>query len=305
MKRTGAGTGVSTVANRVVNTGAMRRRTAGAAAVLAAVILLAGCTASSGSGTAGSVAENPTKQGATGAADTAADGVKDKTVLSADRDVVTTGTVSLTVADPIAAADAATAAVERARGRVDSSTEQPATGGEKAGATLVLRIPAERLSATLSTIKHLGTVNSVSLKSDDVTTQSSDVDARIAALRTSVDRLLDLMSKATTTADLITIESTLSQRQADLDSLSAQKAALDDQIAMSTVTLELHAKGTVATPAPASFWSGLGTGWDALVATLSGLLVALGVLLPWLVVLGAIGGAVWFIVRRMRATKRA
>ena len=219
------------------------------------------------------MAVNPTKPGA---ADSAAEPAKSATVLSANRDIVTTGTVSLTVADPIAAADSVTGAVERAGGRVDSSTEQPATEGEKAGATLVLRIPAERLSATLSTIKQLGTVNSVSLKSDDVTTQSRDVDARITALQTSVDRLLDLMSKATTTADLITIESTLSARQADLDSLKAQKAALDDQVSMSTITLELHAKGTVAAPAPATFWSGLGTGWDALVATMSGLLVALG-----------------------------
>ncbi|MFF1878531.1 DUF4349 domain-containing protein [Leifsonia sp. NPDC058230] len=282
-----------------------KRRAGAVVAVLAAAILLAGCTSSgsgSSGGSAGSVAENPTKQGA---ADSAADPATSETVLSSNRDIVTTGTVSLTVADPIAAADAATGAVERAGGRVDSSTEQPGTAGEKAGATLVLRIPAERLSTTLSTIKRLGTVNSVSLKSDDVTTRSRDVDARITALQTSVDRLLALMSSATTTADLITIESTLSARQAELDSLTAQKAALDDQVDMSTITLELHAKGTVAAPAPASFWSGLGTGWDALVATLGGVLVALGVLLPWLAVVGVVGGAVWFIVHRMRATKRA
>jgi hypothetical protein len=38
---------------------------------------------------------------------------------------------------------------------------------------------------------------------------------------------------------------------------------------------------------------------------MTGLLVVLGVLLPWLVVLGVLGGAAWFIVRRMRAAKRA
>jgi hypothetical protein len=297
MKRTASADGPAPMNRR-----ATKRRAGGAFAALIAVILLAGCTSSGAGSGAGSVAENPTKPGA---ADSAADPAKSGTVLSANRDIVTTGTVSLTVADPITAADSATGAVERAGGRVDSSTERPATEGEKAGATLVLRIPAERLSATLSSIKGLGTVNSVSLKSDDVTTQSKDVDARVTALQTSVDRLLDLMSKATTTADLITIESTLSARQAELDSLKAQKAALDDQVSMSTITLELHAKGTVAAPAPATFWSGLGTGWDALVATMSGLLVVLGVLLPWLVVLGVLGAAAWFIVRRMRAAKRA
>ncbi|HEV7185825.1 MAG TPA: DUF4349 domain-containing protein, partial [Leifsonia sp.] len=176
--------------------------------------------------------------------------------------------------------------------------------GGKPSATLVLRIPANRLTTTLDTLKRLGTVDSIDLKADDVTAQAKDVDGRITALQASVDRLLELMSKATTTADLITIESTLSDRQAQLDSLKAQKAALDDQVSLSTITLELRAKGTVvAAPAP-TFWSGLTGGWDALVVTLNSLLVVLGVLLPWLIAVGVVGGAVWLIVRAVGRRRR-
>ncbi|MEO7017003.1 MAG: DUF4349 domain-containing protein [Leifsonia sp.] len=287
----------------------MKRIWGGVVVIVTVGMLLAGCTATSdgsasvgGTSAGGAVATKP--QGSSGSVNSGASPQKADQLLTANRDVVTTGTITLTVADPIAAADSATSTVERGGGRVDSSTEQPAADGGKPGATLVLRIPADRLTTTLDTLKRLGTVDSVELKADDVTAQAKDVDGRITALQTSVDRLLELMSKATTTADLITIESTLSDRQAQLDSLKAQKAALDDQVSLSTITLQLRAKGTVvAAPAP-TFWSGLTGGSDALVVTLNGLLVVLGVLLPWLVVVGVVGGTVWLIVRAVGRRRR-
>jgi hypothetical protein len=286
----------------------MKRIWGGAAVLAIAALLLAGCT---GGGGASSSVGSPGSGGAAdsgGSAQTKPQGSggsvadpasKSDTVIAPNRDVVTTGSVSLTVSDPIASADRATAIVLGAGGRIDNSSEQPATDTQKATATLVLRIPSSNLDATLADLKRLGTVDSATLNATDVTTQSKDIDGRITALQASVDRLLALMAKATTTADLITIESTLSDRQAQLDSLRAQQKALADQVAMSTITLDLHAKGTVPAATPTTFWSGLTAGWDALVATVNGLLVALGAVLPWLVVLGILGGIAWWIVRRI------
>ena len=107
----------------------------------------------------------------------------------------------------------------------------------------MLRIPSANLDATLADLKRLGTVETATLNATDVTAQSKDIDGRITALQTSVDRLLALMAKATTTADLITIESTLSDRQGQLDSLRAQQKALADQVAMSTITRRLPREG--------------------------------------------------------------
>ena len=275
----------------------MKRIWGGAAVLVIGALLLAGCTgggaSSSSVGSGSAVQGRPQDAGGT-VADPAA---KSDTVISPNRDVVTTGSVSLTAADPIAAADRAAAIVIGAGGRVDNSSEQPGTDTGKANATLVLRIPSSNLDATLTSIKRLGTVDSASFTATDVTTQSHDIDGRITALQTSVDRLLALMAKATTTADLITIESTLSDRQGQLDSLRAQQKALADQVAMSTITVTFHAKGTVAAAAPGTFWSGLTAGWNALVAAVNGLLIALGVALPWLVVLGVIGAIAWWIAR--------
>ncbi|MCU1481738.1 MAG: hypothetical protein JWQ19_2524 [Subtercola sp.] len=272
---------------------------------VAAVLLLSGCSAgsssNSSSGSQGSGAVGPAQapagvadggvSGAAGTGSAAAD------ALLPDTQVVTTGSLALLAGDPSAVADQAVALVETAGGHVDNRTQQSASDGNDARADLVLRVPSANVSSTIESLKKLATVESVSISASDVTTQVQDVDARIVALQTSVNRLLDLMSKATNTTDLIALESTLSSRQADLDSLVAQKASITDQVQYSSLTVGISSTPAAATVAPSDFWSGLGIGWTSVVAALSGALVALGVALPWLVIVGVIALIVILIVR--------
>ncbi|TFD44754.1 DUF4349 domain-containing protein [Cryobacterium frigoriphilum] len=286
-----------------------RRLLAVGTAVVLGALLLAGCTSgasSDSSGTSGStgqsglVAPERDMGGAEqGAADSAAGGAIEGVttdVQASDRDVITTGSVSITVTDPIEAAQTAATLTEQAGGRIDSRNETPTTDNQPASASLTLRIPADALDRTLADLKELGTVNFVSLSAADVTQQSQDLDARITSLQTSVDRLLALMTEASSTTDLIAIESALSTRQVELESLQSQRNYLSDQIDFSTLSLELYSEGTVAPSSPDNFFTGLITGWNALVATLGGLLVGLGVALPWVVSIGLVAGIVFLIV---------
>ena len=280
------------------------------AAALLGALLLAGCTgAESSSDSSGSVAPDTSYQGSSGsgdsgvspeqgAADAATGTVEGITtdVQASDRSVITTGSVSITVTDPIDAAQVAVTVTERAGGRIDSRNETPATDNQPASASITLRIPADALDRTLADLKALGVVNFVSLTAADVTQQSQDLDARITSLQTSVDRLLALMTSAASTTDLVAIESALSTRQSELESLQSQRTYLSDQIDFSTLTLDLYSEGTVAPSSPDNFFTGLITGWNALVATLGGLLVGFGVALPWIVTIGLIAGIVFLIV---------
>ena len=67
--------------------------------------------------------------------------------------------------------------------------------------------------------------------------------------------------------------------------------------------LELVSEGTVAAGGPDNFWTGIIAGWTALVAAAGGLLIGLGVALPWLVVL-AIFGAIALVIVRVFARRR-
>jgi hypothetical protein len=281
-----------------------KRRSAGLGAILLAVaISVAGCSASGGgASTAGNGAAVPgvgtDAHVSTGASKTAGDAVT--------RQVVTTGSVVIRSAHPISAAGKAATIVDHAGGRVDDRNQTAATKTTPADARLTLRIPENRLSQTLAALKKVGSVVSISQSTDDVTTKSEDLAARITALQTSITRLLALEAKATNTSDLIELESDISSRQGDLESLEGQQRYLNDQIAMATIKLHLIAPSvviaTTGPPSPASaFFGGLsGFGvfftWAFLVLTY---------LLPWLV-LGAviwIGIVVLLRMRRKRVAK--
>jgi len=106
----------------------------------------------------------------------------------------------------------------------------------------VLRIPTAKLDAAIMQLKKLGRVENVSQSTQDVTGQARDLDVCSTALTTSVDRLVELLARASTAADLISIESSLADRQASLESLQSQKRALGDQVDLATLAVEF---GTV------------------------------------------------------------
>jgi hypothetical protein len=274
----------------------------GAALVISA-LSLAGCSAGASTSSPGLSAGGGSGQSEAIAPDTS-NGSAVKTgggsAATVDRSVVVTGTVTVTAEKPLAAADKAVSIVEAAGGRVDGRTENAATNGDRGSATLVLRIPAAKLTPTLDALKKLGRADQVAVNATDVTAQTQDLGARIDALRASVTRLLQLEASATDTTNLIAIETAISDRQGELESLEAQQRGLDDQISMSTITLDLRSDAAAPPIKPADFWSGLGAGWGAFAAFWAAALVALGVLLPWLVFLGIAGAVTLIIVRIVR-----
>ena len=132
--------------------------------------------------------------------------------------------------NPAEAADKATATVDNAQGRVDSRSTDAGSGAGRARTSMVLRVPAAKLDDVMRDLAALGTVEHAEVNTDDVTAQRVDLDARIKALQTSVDRLLAIMRDARDPDALIKAEDALSSRQAELQSLQAQRDTLRDQI---------------------------------------------------------------------------
>ncbi|EHB58384.1 hypothetical protein MycrhDRAFT_0820 [Mycolicibacterium rhodesiae JS60] len=221
------------------------------------------------------------------------------------RDVVKTASMSISVADPAEAADKAAVLVAGVDGRVDSRSEDAGSGTARARASVVLRVPAVKLDETMRELKTLGTVEHVEVTSEDVTAQRVDLDARIKALQTSVDRLLGIMRDAKDPDALIKAEGALSERQAELDSLRAQREALGDRIDYSTVNVIFLAE-KIGGPAPTEYRGFVGQierGWDGLVSVVGNLVLLFGLMLPWLAVLAVIGAIGYGIVRLAGARK--
>lgn len=272
----------------------MRLRLFSAAAVLS-VLALAGCSAGGAS-----LVSAPALSGADMAMPEAAvEQLSRDMAATGEEKMIVTGYLTLTVERPAEAATEVAQIVERAGGRVDARSEQAPDGEDKGRAELTVRIPAENLTQTLDAIKNVGTVESIEQQKQNVTAEVRDLESRIKALSTSVDRLIVMMADADTTADLISIESALSERQANLESLEAQKRSLDGLVELSTFTIQLGTEADAPVDEPDTFLSGLTTGWEAFVAFFSFLLVALGVLLPWLALV-AVAAVIIVVVMRRR-----
>jgi len=263
--------------------------------LLAVAVSLAGCTSSPS--TVDQVAPM------TGEGSRTSDAASEATLAEDSRSVVTTGSMTVTADDPIAAAADAVTIVEAAGGRVDARTENAPTENDNGSATLSLRIPSTSLTATLDELKTLGDTENVSVNAVDVTTQSQDLAARISALRASVDRLTALLATATDTEVLIELETAISERQGNLEAMEAQQRDLADQVALSSIELSLISPTDAPVTPPDSFWSGLLAGWTALTGFFGFVLVALGVLTPWLVLAGVLVVVALLVLRRRRATR--
>lgn len=220
-----------------------------------------------------------------------------------ERRVIRTGYATLVVDDILGATEELTHLAAELDGYVESLGSSSADEAEVTEATrgqVTLRIPAKDLDGARASLADIGDVVSIEVSEDDVTSQAIDLEARIDSLQGSVDRLTDLMDQAGSVGDLLEAESALSERQAQLESYQRELEHLDDQVAMSTLHVELTRDREAASTDPAGFSDGLLTGWNGLVGFVNGFVVAVGFLLPWLGVLGAAALVVWLAVRLIR-----
>jgi hypothetical protein len=220
-------------------------------------------------------------------------------IASVARSLVRTAQLSVEAGDPVAATRRVRAAVAGAAGTVaqESSTDS--------GAQLTVRVPADRLDQLIDAIAGLGHVTSRTAQVVDATEDVVDLDSRVASQRAGVDRVRALLAQARSIGDVVAVESELTRREADLDSLTGRLNALKDQVALSTLTVDVEkAPLTTENPQPNGFAAGLAAGWDGLktVAVVTGAVA--GYLLPFLPVLAVVLGLVW-VGRRLARTRRA
>jgi Domain of unknown function (DUF4349) len=219
------------------------------------------------------------------------------------RSIIYTGSMTVTVRDVAKGADSAGAVAVTAGGNVGADSRT--LDGDQSEAQLTLRIPSDQFQSTLDKLAKLGTEVTRSISTQDVTNDLIDIDARLTTQRASVERVRALLSKANTIGDVVSIESELTKREADLDSLEQRQTSLAGQVALSTITLSLRAVGAPVPPpiqSDSGFLSGLKSGWQAFLNSAKVFLTVVGWLLPWLIVVGV---PAWLIIRYTRRRQRA
>ncbi|MBQ3359173.1 MAG: DUF4349 domain-containing protein, partial [Microbacterium sp.] len=233
-------------------------------------------------------------------------------VDTADREIIANANATLEVEDIADAADAISALAEEHGGYVESTevgkalavdgTSEPAPADSGYG-WISIRVPSADLAAVIAELDESGEVLSSSISRQDVTDVAVDLRARVDATKASVQRLTELMAQTGSVSELIEAEVALTDRQAQLESYEQQLAALDDQVAMSSLQVQLTRTATTTTADPAGFGDGLWAGWNGLIVSLNALVIAVGFLLPWAAIAGVVVLAIW-LIRRARRMRR-
>ena len=222
-----------------------------------------------------------------------------------NRSIIYAGTMTVRVDDVDAAAAKAIAFATAAGGFVGGDNRR--RDDRRSTGTLVLRIPAAKFTPTLEQLKDLGDEEDRTITAQDVTDQVVDVQARLDNAEASVDRIRALLAKATTIGEITSLESELSRRLSDLESLQARKRKLDGLTALSTITLQLLGPEAAITTDKDEIGiaAGFKEGLKAFLASLQVALTVLGWLIPWILLLGVPVYVLVWLIRRFRPKRPA
>jgi hypothetical protein len=216
------------------------------------------------------------------------------------REIVYTAQVDVRVRDVDDALDAANGAVDDAGGRV---FEQRSDLGQEPTITATYKVPPARFDELLDAISKLGRVRERTVDSSDVTGQVVDLEARIRATRTSVERLQALLAQSGSVGDLLTAERELVTREGQLEALEGQLATLRAQVDQATITAVFTSRAAPAAAKPGEptklpgFLSGLRTGAQAFGNTATVVGGVFGFALPFLLV-AVVVAVPYFVLRR-------
>lgn len=291
----------------------MRRiKTAAVGVALLGMVLLAGCSGSSSdnagesSGAAAPADRQDTgSEAADGKSSGSAPQGQDKAAAqpTITRAIIKTGSLTIEAEDVDAQRQKAITVITGLKGQVASEDTGSDEDGKITRANLVVKVPTASYENAIQQLSELGKRMQIHQESSDVTEQVVDVESRIATQRASLERMRTLLTKANTIGEIVSVETELTRREADLESLLAKQKNLALQTELATLALTLTAKGeepVVEEDPDRGFLAGLKGGWDAFTTTFSALATAFGAVLPFLVLLALIGVPLWRFRNRLR-----
>ncbi|MEH2391341.1 MAG: DUF4349 domain-containing protein [Nostoc sp.] len=192
--------------------------------------------------------------------------------------------ISLTVNSVDQTIDAVSQIINKQQGDlIGLKQQQPKNDNPRYTATIQLRIPENLLESTLEQLAKLGTVESRNITAEDVGDRLVDFQARLTNLQKTEANLQKIMDRAGSVRDVLSVAQELSNVRETIEQIDAQLKSLQNQVAYSTITLNLEAAVSSTSPQPA-FGLQVQETWNNSTHSLSAFSVGLFKLSIWLIV---------------------
>ncbi len=170
--------------------------------------------------------------------------------IDTGRDIIRTATVTAEVPDVGAASQEVLNTVQAVGGLLFNQDTRIASGGEANRTTMVFRVPPSDFQAVLNDLSGVGTLLEQKVDATDVTGRVVDLESRITSTELSVERLRGFLAGASDLNQIATFENELRNRETDLETLRGQLRTLQNQVALSTITITLIERLPPAAPTP-------------------------------------------------------
>jgi hypothetical protein len=232
-----------------------------------------------------------------------------------ERMVIRNADLAIVVKDPEASMTAISKLAEELGGFVVSSNlyeTYTSNGLPVPEATVVIRVPAEKLNDTLDKIKADATeVQSENVSGQDVTSAYVDLESQLKNLEAAEKQLMEIMSKAEKTEDVINVFNQLTSIRGQIESIKGQMKYYEESAALSAISVRLIAEETIQ-PIEVLGWKPEGTLRDAVQNLIyffqdfvDFLIWFVVNFLPKLLTVAAVFGLpIWLIVRAVRKSNR-
>ncbi|MCU0516893.1 MAG: DUF4349 domain-containing protein [Oscillatoria sp. Prado101] len=189
-------------------------------------------------------------------------------------------------------------------GLQDSKPQDPSI---RHTASVQIRVPQNKLETTINALAKLGTVQYRSLTVEDVTSQLVDSDARLRNLRKSEEMVLKIMERSGSVGDVLKAANELSTIRESIERLDAQLKSLRNQVAYSTINLNLEAAISATAPAQQSLGLRMQETWGKATNSLSEFTFSLFAFILWLLVFSPyllLGAGAIYGINRLRKPKK-
>lgn len=150
---------------------------------------------------------------------------------------------------------------------------------------LTIRVPNTNFIAFLDEIsKGVNHFDRKEISSEDVTEQYIDLESRMNSKKTLEKRYLQLLQKANKVSEIIEIEAKLSEIREEIEAKEGQFKYLKNQIAMSTVTVEMYTNDAMQSGETVSFFGKICNEIKSGFNSLSSFILGLVSIWPFLVI---------------------
>ncbi|MBN2309006.1 MAG: DUF4349 domain-containing protein [Candidatus Hydrogenedentes bacterium] len=158
-----------------------------------------------------------------------------------DRYLIKNAAIAIEVEDARAACQALMTAVEGAGGYVGELSETVNVLGQRT-VTLQIRVPADRFEQTMLDLDALGKVMNRQVRTEDVTEEFVDTEAKLRNLKRTEERVLDHLNRTGDLEDIVLIEKELSRYREEIERFEGRLRFLEHRVSFSTIHVSLKEK---------------------------------------------------------------